>query len=89
MWSKIRTHTHNMNEIKIQGDKNQVYSQIKNSKINSADDIAVNKAPESKWGTWLAIVIAALTLVATCIIGWNQIVQFLKHKFNKQFLLML
>lgn len=68
-----------MNEIKIQGDKNQVYSQIKNSKINSADDITVNKAPESKWGTWLAIVIAALTLVATCIIGWDQIVQF----FNK------
>ena len=68
-----------MNEIKVQGDKNQVYSQIKNSKINSANDMTVNKASKSKWGSWLAIIIAALTLIATCIIGWDEIVQF----FNK------
>lgn len=68
-----------MNDIKIQGDKNQVYSQIKNSKINSANEVTVNEASNSKWGTWIAIIIAALTLIATCIIGWDEIVQF----FNK------
>ena len=66
-----------MSKIEIKGDNNQVYNDIKKSRINS-NDINVNQDSKKKWGTWIAIIIAALTLVATCIIGWNQIVDFFK-----------
>ena len=66
-----------MSKIEIKGDNNQVYNDIKKSRINS-NDINVNQDSKKKWGTWIAIIIAALTLVATCIIGWNHIVDFFK-----------
>ena len=66
-----------MSNIEIKGDKNQVYSGVKNTRINS-NDINVNQDSKKEWGTWIAIIIAALTLVATCIIGWNHIVDLFK-----------
>lgn len=66
-----------MGKIEIKGDNNQVYNGVKNSRINS-NDKNVNQEPKKDWGTWIAIVIAVLTLVATCIIGWDHIVDFFK-----------
>lgn len=66
-----------MSNIEIKGDNNQVYNGVKNSRINS-NDKNVNQEPKKDWGTWIAIVIAVLTLVATCVIGWDHIVDFFK-----------
>lgn len=66
-----------MGKIEIKGDNNQVYSGVKNSRINS-NDIKVNQDSKKDWGTWITIFIAVLTLVATCIIGWEHIVDFFK-----------
>ncbi len=67
-----------MSNIKIKGDKNQVYSGVKNTRINS-NDINVNQDSKKEWGTWVSIIIAVLTLIATCIIGWDHIVDFFNN----------
>ena len=66
-----------MGNIKINGDNNHVYNDIKNSSINS-NDIAVNSGVNKKWSVWVSIIIAALTLIATCVIGWDAIIGFFK-----------
>lgn len=64
-----------MGDIKINGDNNQVFSQIKNSTINDKK-MTEGETSGQKLGTWIALLIAVLTLVATCIIGWDEIVKF-------------
>ena len=64
-----------MGDIKINGDNNQVFSQIKNSTINDKK-MTEGETSGQKLGTWIALLIAVLTLVATCIIGWDEIVTF-------------
>lgn len=65
-----------MGNVKINGNGNQVYNYIKNSCINSND--RVNSGTTKKWSVWLTVIIAVLTLIATCIIGWDAIVGFFK-----------
>ena len=65
----------NMSKIEIKGDNNQIYSGVNNSRINS-NDINVSQKSKKEWSTWVAIIIAVLTLIATCIIGWDHIVNF-------------
>lgn len=66
-----------MGIVKINGNGNQVYNDIKNSRINSNDE-KENSGTTKNWSVWLSIIIAALTLIATCIIGWDAIVGFFK-----------
>ncbi len=66
-----------MGIVKINGNGNQVYNDIKNSRINSNDE-KENSGTTKNWSVWLTIIIAALTLIATCIIGWDAIVGFFK-----------
>lgn len=66
-----------MRDIKINGDNNQVYNQVRNSKINSENE-NICETPEHKLETWVGVIIAALSLIATCIIGWNEIAAFFK-----------
>lgn len=62
-----------MSKIEIKGNNNQVYNNVKRSRINSAE---VNGEPKKHLTTWIAIGVAVLTLIATCIIGWDSIVAF-------------
>lgn len=64
-----------MGDIKINGDNNQVFSQVKNSKI-IGKNTTKDKIYGQKSETMIALLIAALTLIATCIIGWDEIVKF-------------
>lgn len=66
-----------MSKIEIKGNNNQVINDIKNSRINS-DSVNQGTDTKMKWSTWIAIIIGALTLIATCIIGWDEIVGFFK-----------
>ena len=66
-----------MSKIEIKGNNNQVINDIKNSRINS-DSVNQGNDTKMKWSTWIAIIIGALTLIATCIIGWDEIVGFFK-----------
>lgn len=66
-----------MGIVKINGNGNQVYNDIKNSRINGNDE-KENSGTTKNWSVWLSIIIAALTLIATCIIGWDAIVGFFK-----------
>lgn len=62
-----------MGKIEIKGNNNQVYNNVKRSRINSAEE---NGEPKKHLATWIAISVAVLTLIATCIIGWDRIVAF-------------
>lgn len=64
-----------MGNIKINGNNNQVYNQVRNSKINSENE-SVSETSEHKLGTWIGLVIAALSLIVACIVDWNEIVAF-------------
>ena len=59
-----------------------VYSDVKNSRINSKE-INVNQNSKKEWNTWIAIIIAAMTFIVTCIIGWSNIVDFFKLMFHE------
>lgn len=62
-----------MSRIEIKGNNNQVYNRVKRSRINSNN---VNGEPKNHWAVWITIGVAVLTLIATCIIGWDKIVAF-------------
>lgn len=66
-----------MSNIEIKGSNNQVIHDIKNSRINS-DSVNEDNDNKIKWSTWITIAIAALTLIATCIIGWDELFDFFK-----------
>jgi len=61
-------------ETKIKGDKNIVIQGIKNSKINIQNE---NKDLTNKRTyTLIGIIITVLGLIATIIIGWDNIINF-------------
>lgn len=62
-----------MSKIEIKGNNNKVYNNVKRSRINSDE---VNGESKNHWAVWITIGIAVLTLIATCIIGWDNIVAF-------------
>lgn len=64
-----------MGDIKINGDNNQVFSNVKNSRI-IGKNMAESETSGQRWRTWIALLLAVLTLIATCIIGWDEIVKF-------------
>lgn len=66
-----------MGKIEIKGDNNQVYSEIKDSVVNSHDnDIKINNGSAWKWVGLLSLIVAVIGLILKFIIGWDAIVQF-------------
>lgn len=63
-----------MSRIEIRGNNNHVYNRVKQSRINSDN---VNEDSKNHWATWITIGVAVLTLIATCIIGWDKIEAFI------------
>ncbi len=59
------------NETKIKGDRNQVFQGIKKSQINTNTE-----EPKNKNLTIISILIAAVALIVTIIIGWDNIIKF-------------
>lgn len=59
------------NKSRIQGDNNSVYQEITNSNIDSLDS-----PKHSKSYVIIGIIVAILTLIATLIIGWENIEKF-------------
>ena len=63
-----------MGGIKINGDNNQVYNKVKNSRINS-DDTITNNNTTKKWITVTSLIVAILGFIVTCIKYWDSISQ--------------
>lgn len=62
------------NETRIKGDKNIVVQGIKNSKVDIQNR---NKnLGDRQIYTWIGIIVAVLGLIATIIIGWDNILNF-------------
>ena len=62
------------NESKIKGDKNFVFQEIRNSKIDT-----LNKKidlPTKRNYAIIGIVLTLLGLIATIVIGWDNIIKF-------------
>lgn len=66
-----------MSKIKIKGDNNQVYNNIKHSRINS-DEITTNNNSTWTWVGLVSLVVAVLGLFIKMIVSWSSIVQFFK-----------
>jgi len=62
------------NESKIKGDGNYVFQEIKKSKIKTEN--GNQKLPEKTNYTLIGIIITTLALLATIIIGWDNIIKF-------------
>lgn len=62
------------NKLDIKGDGNFVAQGVKNSKINF-QNISKTKEGKTSYG-FLGLVIALLTLIATLIVGWDNIINF-------------
>jgi hypothetical protein len=63
-----------MGGIKINGDNNQVYNKVKNSRINS-DDTITNNNTTKKWIAVTSLIVAILGFIVTCIKYWDSISQ--------------
>jgi hypothetical protein len=63
-----------MGGIKINGDNNQVYNKVKNSRINSDESITNNNTTK-KWIAVASLIVAILSLIVTCIKYWDSISQ--------------
>jgi hypothetical protein len=63
-----------MGGIKINGDNNQVYNKVKNSRINS-DDTITNSNTTKKWIAVTSLIVAILGFIVTCIKYWDSISQ--------------
>ena len=61
-----------MGGIKINGDNNQVYNKVKNSRINS-DDTITNSNTTKKWIAVTSLIVAILGFIVTCIKYWDSI----------------
>lgn len=66
-----------MRSIKINGDNNQVYNKVKNSRINSNDTITNNNTTK-KWIAVASLIVAILGFIVTCIKYWDSISQLLR-----------
>lgn len=66
-----------MRKIEINGDNNQVYNKVKNSRINSGDHIT-DANSSKKWIGIASLIVAILGLVVTCIRYWESIIQIFK-----------
>lgn len=65
----------NMSKIEINGDRNQVYSNVKNSRINSKGK-SINHYSTSRWIGLASLGVAILGLIVACIANWDKIVVF-------------
>lgn len=59
-------------ESKIKGDRNIVFQGIKDSKI---DLLNKNRPEKQKFGI-IGIIIAALAVIVSIIVGWDEIIKF-------------
>lgn len=62
------------NETKIKGDKNIVFQGNKNSKVNIQNENT--KTQDNQSYTILGVIIALIGIIATVIIGWDNIIKF-------------
>ncbi len=62
------------NETKIKGDKNFVFQGNKNSKFNIQNENTKNQ--EKQTYTILGVIITFVGIIATVIIGWDNIIKF-------------
>lgn len=60
--------------VKIKGDGNQVYSNVKNSTINSQNTTV--KTPQKVNWTLCSVLVAIIGVVVAVIVGWNNIIAF-------------
>lgn len=60
--------------VKIKGDGNQVYSNVKNSTINSQNTTV--KTPQKVNWTLCGVLVAIIGVVVAVIVGWNNIIAF-------------
>lgn len=81
----IWTFCKEMGSIKIKGDNNQVYSDIKDSRINSDDNIhtinndtITNNNSSKRWIGVASLIVAIIGLIITCIVYRDSIIQFFK-----------
>jgi len=63
------------NEVRIDGDRNKVFQSIEKSKIELKQGEDPKTPTKPKTGL-IGIVIALLALIATVIIGWDDIIKF-------------
>ena len=63
------------NYIKVEGNENLIFQGINNSKISSKNKKIINKK-ENYFIASIGIIVAILTLFATLIIGWDNIIKF-------------
>lgn len=66
-----------MSSINIKGNNNQIYDNVKRSRINS-DDHSVKINPAVKWVGIVSLIVAIIGLVLKFIVGWDTICQFFK-----------
>ena len=81
----IWTFCKEMGSIKIIGDNNQIYSDIKDSRINSDDnfhninnDTITNNNSSKRWIGVASLIVAIIGLIITCIVYRDSIIQFFK-----------
>lgn len=81
----IWTFCKEMGSIKIKGDNNQIYSDIKDSRINSDDnfhtinnDTITNNNSSKRWIGVASLIVAIIGLIITCIVYRDSIIQFFK-----------
>lgn len=60
--------------VKINGNNNQVYSNIKNSTINSRNT-TVKETANVNW-TLIGVLVSIIGVVVAVIVGWESIVEF-------------
>ena len=66
-----------MSNIEVKGDKNQIFSNIKKSKINSQEQPSSNFI-EKRWIRLASLCVAVLGLIVACIANWEKIIQLFK-----------
>lgn len=66
-----------MSKIEVKGNKNQIYSDIKRSNINTQEQSS-NHNVEKKWIGLASLCVAVLGLIVACIANWEKIIQLFK-----------
>ena len=73
------------NETKIKGDKNFVFQGNKNSKFNIQNENTKNQ--EKQTYTILGVIITFVGIIATVIIGWDNIIKFFTKRYESSLLI--